>query len=166
MRLQGVERRNHRQAFPHMRRLGIELLEDRRLLSVAGQEQTIEWFNTSPALFVENEGQSAAVPQTIADETPTGPSLRSDTSHSSLASSVAVAITVSSKLASLWTARPPTSSGESSFCRGYRHAMSSPHSVDRQVCRWGLPSVRSIHFTKVRPEAASDKSNPDFERLT
>ena len=44
---------------PHARRLGIEILEDRRLLSVAGQEQAIEPFSTSPTLFVENQGQWA-----------------------------------------------------------------------------------------------------------
>ncbi|HUT09613.1 MAG TPA: hypothetical protein VMY42_03890 [Thermoguttaceae bacterium] len=42
--------------MPRLRRLGLELLEDRRLLSAAGQ-QTIELFNVSPALFVENQGQ-------------------------------------------------------------------------------------------------------------
>ncbi len=40
-------------------RLRFEPLEDRRLLSATGQQQTIELFNTSPALFVENEGQWA-----------------------------------------------------------------------------------------------------------
>ncbi len=41
----------------YLRRLGVERLEDRRLLSVAGQSQAIELFNVSPALFVENQGQ-------------------------------------------------------------------------------------------------------------
>ena len=36
-----------------------EPLEDRRLLSATGQEQAIELFTTSPALFVENQGQWA-----------------------------------------------------------------------------------------------------------
>ena len=39
------------------KRLGVELLEDRRLLSVASPQ--IELFNASPALFVENQGQWA-----------------------------------------------------------------------------------------------------------
>lgn len=39
------------------RRLGLEVLEDRRLLSVS--DPTIELFDASPALFVENQGQWA-----------------------------------------------------------------------------------------------------------
>ncbi len=39
----------------HFRRLCVELLEDRRLLSVSSP--TIELFSTSPATFVENQGQ-------------------------------------------------------------------------------------------------------------
>ena len=38
-------------------RLGVETLEDRRMLSVASP--TLELFSTSPALFVENQGQWA-----------------------------------------------------------------------------------------------------------
>ncbi len=40
-------------------RLRFEPLEDRRLLNAAGQQQTVELFGTSPALFVENQGQWA-----------------------------------------------------------------------------------------------------------
>lgn len=40
-----------------LRTLGVELLEDRRLLDGAVGEQAIELFNVSPALFVENQGQ-------------------------------------------------------------------------------------------------------------
>ncbi len=39
------------------RRLGVERLEDRRLLDAAPQSQTTELFDTAPALFVENQGQ-------------------------------------------------------------------------------------------------------------
>ena len=42
-----------------LRRLAFEPLEDRRLLSVLGQDQVVELFSTSPALFVENQGQWA-----------------------------------------------------------------------------------------------------------
>jgi hypothetical protein len=41
-----------------VRRLGLEPLEDRRLLSAGGQ-QTIQLFDASPALFVQNQGQIA-----------------------------------------------------------------------------------------------------------
>ena len=44
---------------PHLRRLGVELLEDRRLLDGAVGQQAIELFRVSPALFVENQGQWA-----------------------------------------------------------------------------------------------------------
>ena len=39
------------------RRLGVELLEGRRLLSALAHEQVVELSSTSPALFVENQGQ-------------------------------------------------------------------------------------------------------------
>ena len=46
-----------RARFPYLRRLGLELLEDRRLLDGAVGQQAIELFDMSPALFVENQGQ-------------------------------------------------------------------------------------------------------------
>ncbi len=45
----------HIRRLLHFRRLHVELLEDRRLLSVSSP--TIELFSTSPATFVENQGQ-------------------------------------------------------------------------------------------------------------
>jgi hypothetical protein len=43
--------------FPFHRRLRIEPLEDRRLLSAASADTAIQLFSTSTALFVENQGQ-------------------------------------------------------------------------------------------------------------
>src|SRR5574340_110042 len=42
-----------------LRRLRVEALEDRRLLSVGTTDQAMELFRISPALFVENQGQWA-----------------------------------------------------------------------------------------------------------
>ena len=46
-----------RNLSPGARRLGVEWLEDRRLLSASLGQPAIELFDVSPALFVENQGQ-------------------------------------------------------------------------------------------------------------
>jgi len=46
-----------RSSQANIRRLGVELLEDRRLLSASLGQPAIELFDVSPALFVENQGQ-------------------------------------------------------------------------------------------------------------
>src|SRR5574340_1146224 len=53
-------RRCDREVFDsRLRRLRIEPLEDRRLLSVGSADEAMELFRISPALFVENQGQWA-----------------------------------------------------------------------------------------------------------
>lgn len=55
----GPQRGITKRPYQQFRRLRLEPLEDRRLLSVAAGQQVIELFGISPALFVENQGQWA-----------------------------------------------------------------------------------------------------------
>jgi len=61
-----------RAACSRGRRLGLELLEDRRLLDAATGQLAIELFDTSPALFVENPGQweDASAPYAVEGSQP------------------------------------------------------------------------------------------------
>jgi len=55
--LQSKSKQSRHRSTPGLRQLGMELLEDRRLLSLS--QPAVELFDASPPLFVENQGQWA-----------------------------------------------------------------------------------------------------------